>query len=318
MAFVFSRSSRAFAHLVTLALGLLLALGIACARNAPVRVEQTDTSRPRPRQEFADALGRKLEIIHPPQRIISLAPNLTEIIFGLNGGDRLAGVTSYCDYPPAARDKEKVGDTIQPNIERIIALKPDLVLVSTSSQLEQLTTRLDQLSIPVYVTNPRTVQDVIASIRRIGEVVGSQEAGAALAGEMQARIESIEKQIGSSKKVRVLYALQTGPLIVPGRNTFINDLLRLAGADSISSSETADYPQFSLESAIARAPEAIIAQETHGAGGPSDAELKRLFAVTPAIRNNQIIRVNPDLITRPGPRIVEGLEMLANALHPNK
>jgi len=236
----------------------------------------------------------------------------------MGAGDRLAGVTSYCDYPPAARDKEKVGDTIQPNIERIIALKPDLVLVSTSSQLEHLTTRLDQLSIPVYVTNPRTVQDVIASIRRIGDVMGSQEAAGALAGEMQTRIDSIEKQVESSRRVRVLYALQTGPLIVPGRNTFINDLLKLAGADSISSSETADYPQFSLESVIARAPEAIIVQDTHGAGGPSDAELKRLFAVTPAIRNNRIIRVNPDLITRPGPRIVEGLEMLANALHPNK
>jgi len=315
---MFSQSSRTFALLVTLAVSVLLAFEIACAPNAPVRVEQTDTSSPRPRQEFADALGRRLEIIHPPRRIISLAPNLTEIIFAMGAGDRLAGVTSYCDYPPAARDKEKVGDTIQPNIERIIALKPDLVLVSTSSQLEHLTTRLDQLSIPVYVTNPRTVQDVIASIRRIGEVLGSQEAAGALAGEMQTRIESIQKQVESSRRVRVLYALQTGPLIVPGRNTFINDLLKLAGADSISSSETADYPQFSLESVIARAPEAIIVQDTHGAGGPSDAELKRLFAVTPAIRNNRIIRVNPDLITRPGPRIVEGLEMLANALHPNK
>lgn len=315
---MFSRPSRAFTRLVTLALSVLLAFETACAPNAPVRVEQTDTSSPRPRQEFADALGRKLEIIHPPQRIISLAPNLTEIIFALNAGDRLAGVTSYCDYPPDARTKEKVGDTIQPNIERIIALKPDLVLVSTSSQLEQLTTRLDQLSIPVYVTNPRTVEDVIASIRRIGEVVGFQDAASALVSEMQARIEKIETQVGSSRKVRVLYALQTGPLIVPGGNTFINDLLRLAGADSISASENADYPQFSLESAVARAPEAIIVQETHGAGGPSDAELKRLFAVTPAIKNNRIIRVNPDLITRPGPRIVEGLEMLANALHPNK
>ena len=302
--------------LLLLTLACLLAFEVACSRTL-VGVE--DSKKPaKPRREYADALDRRLEIVSPPERIISLAPNLTEIVFAVGAGDRLAGVTSYCDFPAAARSKEKVGDTIQPNLERIIALKPDLVLVSTSSQLERLTDRLDQLSIPVYVTNPRTVEDVISSIRKIGEVAGVRESAESLAQEMEKRIEAVEKRVGNWKRLRVIYVLQTGPLIVPGGNTFLNDLLRIAGADSISSSEAADYPQFSLETAIARAPEAIISQETHGAGGPSDSELRRLFAVTPAIKNSRIIRVNPDLMTRPGPRIVEGLEMLANALHPNR
>jgi len=311
----FRISARILFRVLTLVLAPALTLQTACTSSPPVRSEQSEKLRPR--QDFADALGRRLEIVHPPARIISLAPNLTEIVFALGAGDRLTAVTSYCDYPPAAREKEKVGDTIQPNIERIIALKPDLVLVSTSSQLEQLTNRLDQLSIPVYVTDPRTVHEVIVSIRRIGEVTGTNEQAEKLVGAMERRIATVQERVRNTKKVRVLYALQTGPLITPGGHTFINDLLTLAGADSISASEAADYPQFSLESVVARAPEAIIVQDSHGAGGPNDAELRRIFAATPAIRNDRIVRVDPDLVTRPGPRIVEGLEMLANRLHPN-
>jgi iron complex transport system substrate-binding protein len=225
-------------------------------------------------------------------------------------------VTSHCDFPETAKAKDKVGDTLQPNLEKIISLKPDLVVVSTSSQLENLTRRLDQLAIPVYVTNPRAVREVAASIRSLGEVTGTSERARAFAGEMESRIDAVEQRTGGLARPRVLYVLQTGPLITAGRNTFINDLINIAGGQSISGDQTADYPQFSRETVVARAPEIIVAPRIHGAELVKESDLRRDFATTPAIRSNRIVWVTPDLVDRPGPRIVEGLEQLAKGLHP--
>ena len=267
------------------------------------------------RRNFTDGLGRVVSVATNPQRIISLAPNVTEILFALGLENRVAGVTSYCDFPEAAKAKEKIGDTLQPNLEKISSLKPDLVVVSTASQLENLTRRLDQLSIPVYVTNPRAVRDVVASIRSLGEVTGTSERALAVAAEMERRIAAVERRVGALPRPSVLYALQTGPLITVGRNTFINDLINLAGGKSISADEAAEYPQFSRETVIARAPEVIVAPSSHGVELVKESDLRRDFAMTPAIRSNRIVWVTPDLVDRPGPRIVDGLEQLAKGLH---
>jgi iron complex transport system substrate-binding protein len=265
---------------------------------------------------FTDELSRQIALDTEPQRIISLAPSLTETLFALGLGDRLVGVTSYCDFPAAAKNKEKIGDTIQPDLERIIALKPDLVVITTASQLEKLTQQLDQLAIPVYVANPRTVREVFTSIRKLGEATGATARATALADELEQRLDAVTARVASLPKPRVLFVLQTGPLITAGRAAFINDLLNLAGGESISGAETSAYPQFSRETVIARAPEIIIAPESHGAELVSEDELRRAFADTPAVRANRIVRLNPDLTSRPGPRLIEGLEQLARALHP--
>jgi iron complex transport system substrate-binding protein len=268
------------------------------------------------RRSVADSLGRAVSITADPKRVVSLAPNVTEILFALGLESRLVGVTSYCDFPEAAKAKEKVGDTLQPNLEKIISLRPDLVVVSTSSQLENLTRRLDQLAIPVYVTNPRTVREVAASIRSLGEVTGTSDRAAQIAGEMESRIAAVERRVSGLTRPRILYVLQTGPLITAGRNTFINDLINIAGGKSISGEETADYPQFSRETVVARAPEVIVAPSSHGAEFVKESDLRRDFATTPAIRSNRIVWVTPELVDRPGPRIVDGLEQLARGLHP--
>lgn len=290
-----------------LAIALCLASGCSSPGSAP------ETAG---RREFTDGIGRKVAVRTDPQRIISLAPNLTEILFAFGLGDRVAGVTSYCDYPEAAKSKEKLGDTLRPNLERIIALKPDLVLITTSSQLEQITRRLDQLSIPVYVTNPRDVREIIASIRALGEVTGATAKANEIAGEMERRISLVQERVQSLPELRVFYVLQTGPLITAGRNTFINDLINLAGGVSISGQETTDYPQFSRETVVARKPEVIVVPSSHGTDLVKEDDLRRDFASTPAVRAGRIVRVNPDWVDRPGPRIVEGLEQLAQGLHP--
>src|SRR5215468_6524395 len=175
------------------ALAALLLLASCKGAGAPTQ-KGGDMSN---RRRFTDGLGRAVSIAPNPQRVISLAPNVTEILFALGLESRVVGVTSYCDFPEAAKAKEKVGDTLQPNLEKIISLKPDLVVVSTSSQLENLTRRLDQLAIPVYVTNPRSVREVTASIRSLGEVTGTVERARGLAGEIESRIDAVERRVGA-------------------------------------------------------------------------------------------------------------------------
>lgn len=263
-------------------------------------------------QIHLDDLGRRVSVSKSPSRIISLAPNITETLFALGLGDRVIGVTTYCDFPAEAKTKEKIGDTIKPNLERIIALQPDLVLLSTSSQLEKITHQLDQLAIPVYITNPRTVTEVVSSIRKLGEVTGTSSRAEELASSMQQQISAIKQ---SEQHPRVLYVLQLSPLITAGKNTFINDLINLAGGISISGEETTDYPQFSRETVIARAPEVIILPESHGSEIVDLESVKKTFVTTPAVKNNRIVTINPDLIDRPGPRIVEGLAELEKKIH---
>lgn len=302
-----SAKLRALSLATTLALAAVLA---GCNRPTSAPVPQPHT------REFTDALNRRITVPYPPQRIISLAPNLTEMLFALGLDAQIVGVTSYCDYPPAAQSKVKVGDTLQPDLERLIALSPDLVLVSTSSQLESLARRLGELSISVYVTDPRTVREVASSLLALGELTDSTQAANTLVAEMERRIKAVEARVEGLARPRVLYALQTEPLITIGRRTFLNDLISLAGGESVSASETADYPQFSRETVIARAPEVIVAQRLHGSSAVSEESLRRIFAETPAARSGRIALVDPDLVNRPGPRITDGLEEMARALHP--
>ena len=289
---------------------VLLALSLSLSCSVPKDRTASSSSR-----IFTDEIGRQITVKSNPQRIISLAPSITEILFALKLGDRVIGVTSYCDFPDEAKAKEKVGDTIKPNLERLIVLKPDLVLISTASQLEKITRQLDQLGIPVFVTSPQSVAGVLTSLRKIGELTGAEQQAEALAAEMQTRITAVQRQATTNSAPRVLYILQLSPLITAGKNTFINDLINQAGGRSISGEETTDYPQFSREAVIARAPEIIIIPASHGAELVNIEAIKQAFAATPAIKNNRIVPINPDLVSRPGPRIVEGLEALRAGIH---
>jgi iron complex transport system substrate-binding protein len=169
-AFVFLRSPKILVVLVLL-------LAAACVR--PV------ADKPSDRKPFTDGLGRVVNVSFPPQRIVSLAPSVTETLFALGLDGRIVGVTTYCDYPAAAAQKEKVGDTLHLNLEKIISLRPDLVVISTASQIESLTRRLDELQIPVFVTSPRSVREVAASLRVLGTVTGTDARADQVAADMQ-------------------------------------------------------------------------------------------------------------------------------------
>ena len=295
---------------------LLVVSGSGCRRNDPPSAAVIDRSR----QDLTEDLGRHINVVSSPRRIISLAPSITETLFALHLDNEVIAVTSYCDYPAAAQKKERIGDTLTPDLEKIVALKPELVIVTTASQLEALTRQLESLSIPVYVTNPRTVRGIIGMIRRLGQVTGRVERANELATEMEERVRRIESRASLLPRVSVLYLLQLDPLITAGKETFLNDLINLAGGRSISGEEKADYPQFSRETVLGRSPDVMLLSTLHGSRSGEalldEKRLRLLFASTPAVRNNRLIPINSDWIDRPGPRIIDGLEQIAQALHP--
>lgn len=258
---------------------------------------------------FTDELGRTIRVKPDPQRIISLAPSITETLFALGAGDRLAGVTTYCDYPAEVSQKEKVGDTLRPSVEKIIALKPDLVIISTSSQLEGFLKKFEEIGIPVYINNPRNIAETISSIERIGEVLGLENQARELASSLRARVRAVQSRVASRNHPAVLFMLGAEPLIVPGRPSFINNLIEEAGGRSVSGDAEADYPQFSYETALARQPEIIFLQSGQE---PLPDRLKE----TPAARAGRVYRLDDALLLRPGPRIIDGLEQMAAKIHP--
>ena len=264
---------------------------------------------PNSKRVVADDLGRQISVAPDPHRLISLAPSVTEILFALGLGDRVVGVTTYCDYPPETATVEKVGDTQRPNLEKIIALKPDLVMISTASQLEEFVGNLERLGVPVYVNNPTDLGSLLDSIQRLGEVAGVPESAAALVAGLSSRINEVHSKVAGLRRPRVLLVLSSEPLITAGGRTFINDLITEAGGQSISADQKADYPQFSLETALARRPEVIFLQ----AGGPG---LPKQLGDSPAVRASRVYQLDDSILLRPGPRIVDGLEQVARKLHP--
>jgi iron complex transport system substrate-binding protein len=256
-----------------------------------------------------DEIGRQVSVPAHPQRLVSLAPSVTEILFALGLGNRVVGVTSYCDYPPEASHIEKVGDTQRPSLERIIALKPDLVVVSTASQLEEFVRNLERLGIAVYVSNPRNLDGLVNSIQRIGVIAGAPDRADEVVRGLRSRVEDVNSSVSGLRRPRVLFLIGTQPLITVGSNTFIDDLIRRAGGASISEQETAEYPLFSLETALARQPEVIFMQSGGDALPPPLRE-------TPAARAGRVFHIDDALLLRPGPRIVDGLEQAARLIHP--
>jgi iron complex transport system substrate-binding protein len=251
-----------------------------------------------------------------PERIITLAPNLTEIVYAVGAGPRLVGNTTFCDYPAEARQVAKVGDTLHPSIERIIALKPQLIFVSTASQLEAFTKQLDEQNIAVYITDPHDLEGVFQSIQVIGELVDEREKAASLVTSLRARAVSTEEKVRNEKPVSVFYQLSAEPLYTAGRDSFITDLVRRAGGVSVTADVPGAWPRYSDESALAARPDVVIMATGDSMGAQANAEVAKPLRRSPAVLNNRVYKINGDFLSRPGPRLVDGLEQMARALHP--
>jgi len=188
-------------------------------------------------REIVDEAGRTVRVPQPVRRIVSLAPSLTETIYALGLQDRLVGDTDYCDYPPDAQKKTKVGGAINPSLEQIAALHPDLVLVTKGLNRLETVHALDNLGIPSYATDPHSVNDIIASSKKLADLLGVPDVGASVAAEMEHQLAALRQRLASSPAERVLFVVWHQPLISVGKHTFIADALRYAGAVSIVDAE---------------------------------------------------------------------------------
>jgi iron complex transport system substrate-binding protein len=268
--------------------------------------------------EFAtrDMLGRDVALAAPPKRIVSLVPSVTEILYALNAEPLLVGVTDFCDFPPEAKRQPRVGGMVAPSLEAIIALKPDLVIATTEGTREDTFTQLSRVGVPVYLVAAHHVADATSLMRRLGELTGRERAAGPLVARLEQRIEAVKKAVLPLARPRVLYVLWPEPLIVPGRDALVTELIQLAGGQSLTAEDPNAWPRYSLEAAVARNPEVILLAN-HGAGtGAVSMDKWRRLASLPAVKSGRLLSINGDLMHRYGPRFVDGLEQLARAIHP--
>ncbi|CAN5454110.1 ABC transporter substrate-binding protein [soil metagenome] len=260
-------------------------------------------------RDIADDLGRKMKIPERIERAVSLAPNLTENIFAVGAGDRLVGVTTFCNYPEAATKIQKVGDTISPNMETIIALKPQVVFVSTASQIETFTKTLEAQNIAVFVTNPKDLNGVLANLRQLADIFGTQERASILLNELQERISAVDEQVSNKTKVKTFVQISKEPLFTIGKESFLTEIIERAGGISVTKEVATAYPKISKETALALNPDAVILSDS-----PDNLEPNDVFKNSNAVKNKKVFKINADLLSRPGPRIVDALEQIAEAL----
>jgi iron complex transport system substrate-binding protein len=285
---------------------LVMLLGIALTLTAcTTPTEQT------PANYVFDDLGRLVAINGTPQRIISLAPSNTEILFALGLGDKVVGVTDYCDYPPEALNKTKVGGYINPDIEKIVALNPDLILVAYGTPMDVIDTMVG-LGLTVYGIKTTDLDDLLNDIRRVGEITDKEVEAQALTSEMASRVQAVTNQTEElEQRPRVFYIVWHDPLWTAGSGTFIDELIEKAGGVNICQNITG-YSTVSIEEVIARDPEIIITSELSYDWAINSTDL----AGTNASQSGRIYTCDDNLVQRPGPRLVEGLEWFAHFIHP--
>jgi cobalamin transport system substrate-binding protein len=297
------------------AAGAVLLISVAAAR---MQSRAAVPAANPPFREVTDEAGRIVHIPQPVRRIVSLAPSLTETVYALGLQDRLVGDTDYCDYPEDAQKKTKVGGAINPSLEEIVALHPDLVLVTKGLNRLETVHALDALGISSYATDPHTVEEIITSSRKLADVLGVPEAGAAIAEDMQHQLAELQHRVGALSPKRVMFVVWTQPLISIGKDTFIADALRRAGAVSIVDSAQS-WPQVNLEEVAHLQPDFLVFAASHSDVVPPSAEvLANLpgWQILEAVKNRHYAVIS-DAVNRPAPRIVTAIQDLARQLHPD-
>ncbi|MFZ5761494.1 MAG: cobalamin-binding protein [Thermodesulfobacteriota bacterium] len=264
-----------------------------------------------------DQLGRSLTVPDDPQRVVALAPSLTEIVYSLGQEAKLKGVTRYSDYPAAAKKLPRVGSYIRLDLERIVALKPDLCLAIRQGNPGDQIARLEALGIPVYVVDPRDLRGVMASLRGIGAALNAEPQARLLAERMEQEIAAITRKTGqAAHRPRVFFQVDSSAIVTSGTNTFTHELITLAGGINLGAGPV-DYPRLGWEQVLALRPEVVVITSMAGRLTPEELQAEwRRWPVIPAVRQNRLHVVDTDLFNRPTARLVEGLRILAAIIHP--
>ena len=290
---------------LALILMICLMLLAGCSGNADTTVGEDS-------KMFKDVLGREVEIKETPERIISLTPAVTEILFELGLDERIIGVTEYCNYPEAALKKPKMGDFANPNVELIVDAEPQIVFVAAGVQME-LIKRLEQLGITVFCLDAESVDQVIKNIQMTGEIMGVPEAAQKLTSEMQAKVDAVVLKVKDQERPVVFFEVWDEPLMSAGPGTFINSLIELAGGQNLAGDADTRFPQLSMEVLFERDPDVYIANDFHK---QSDIMARPGYENLTAVKTDRVHIIDDDLVTLPGPRVVLGLEEMARIIHP--
>jgi len=291
---------------------LVVAVG-GCQAERPT----TTTTRPTTRGPFpvtvTDDLGHRVTVKRAPQRIVSLAPNVTEMLFALRLGDRIVGVTEYCNYPPEAKRKPKIGGYARPSAERILSMRPDLVVASRGNPPEVLR-QVGRAGVPVYGADPQTIAEVIALARKLGLLTGQRRTGDGLASALAQRVAAIASKtatVPEERRPQVLLVVSDQPLFVAGTETYLDDLIRTAGGRNAAAAYRG-FSKLGQEAAATLSPDVILT--TVSADRAAERIKRSPLGRSPAARQGRIHALNEDIISRPGPRVADALEQIAALL----
>jgi iron complex transport system substrate-binding protein len=264
-----------------------------------------------------DQLGRKVRLPVEPRRVVSLAPNITEMVFSLGKEGLLKGATRYSDYPAGAEKIPRVGSYVYLDLEKIVALKPDLCIATKDGNPISVVKRLEALNIPVYAVDPRDLESVMNTLVEIGGLIGASEKANIMAGDMRRRVDKVKSIVKKAEKVPgVFFQIGVSPIVSAGTRTFIHELIVMAGGKNLAQGPV-PYPHYSREEVLALSPEVFII--TSMERGKKFEKIKSEWArwsSLPAVKNGRILLVDSNVFDRPGPRLVDGLEILAGLIHP--
>ena len=267
--------------------------------------------------EVVDQLGRRVLVPDDPQRVISLAPSITEIVYAIEQGNRLKGVTRHSDFPREANKLPVIGSYVRPDIERIVALNPDLCIATKDGNPKAVIERLAALKLPVYVVNPHNLDTVLETILEIGTLLNAGDKATTLTNNMAERIQRVKSRVVQvAHRPRVFFQIGISPIVSVGSDTFIHELIEVAGGTNLAKGPLA-YPRFSREQVLALEPEVFIitSMSRQAVFEQVRAEWRR-WPSMPAVRDERIFLVDSDLFDRPSPRLVAGLELLIRLIHP--
>lgn len=258
-----------------------------------------------------DDLGQQVTLAAPAQRIISLAPHLTEQLFAVGAGDRIVGTTDFSDHPPAARAIARVARAHSVDLERVAALQPDLVVLWGSGFPPSVLEALRRLGVPVFVSEPRALDDIATSMQRLARLAGTDATAAAT--RFRAQVAALRAQYAARAPVRVFYQVWSQPLMTLGGRHVLNEALRACGGRNVFESLTLPAPQVSLEAVLAADPQLIVTAEAGGTPSPALAMWAR-FEQMSAVRHRQWVTLDADRINRSGPRLADELAVLCTAI----
>ncbi|MFQ5762598.1 MAG: ABC transporter substrate-binding protein [Candidatus Bathyarchaeia archaeon] len=303
----------------------IAALAVAVVVVVAVAASLTTVQTPSPSEVSApvvDDWGRAVDVGKPPERIVSLLPSTTEILFAVGVGDRVVGVDRYSDFPPQVAEGIRdgritvVGGIADPSIETVIALEPDLVLAGHKGIQDEVVNALESRGLTVVALDPSNVTQLYDSILLVGKVTGNMQQAEFVVSNMKEKVQSITGKTAGLPKVRVYYEVWNDPLMTVGPGTWIHDLIGIAGGENIFADSSAAYPQISSEAVVELNPDVIILPTQHPMS-LDDVGKRPAWSMVNAVKNGKVYTIDGDIISRPGPRIVEGLEQLARLIHPD-